>query len=132
MRERVAVIGAGPAGLWTAHHLRGLGVTNTVIFERQTKLMQRCRGCMLCIMRTTITLDDPLGLALKERARREGVSLSALIARLLRDAATQQPTRPNEPPLSLVTVGGAPSPHVDLDRTSELLTADDEATFRVR
>ena len=86
----------------------------------------------MCIMRTTITLDDPLCEALKARARHEGLSLSALIARLLRDAATQQPAPPDEPPLSLVTVGGPPNPNIDLDRTSELLAADDEAAFRVR
>ncbi len=76
-------------------------------------------------MRTTISLDDHLGQELKRRAKSEGVSLSALIAAMLRDAATRQPTEAAEPPLKLVTVGGPPVAGVNLDRTSELLTADD-------
>ncbi len=81
---------------------------------------------MLCIVRTTISLDDRLGERLKARARAEGVSLSALIGRLLREAATRRPPEAPELPLVLVTVGGPPLPGLDLDRTSELLLLDDE------
>ena len=81
---------------------------------------------MLCIMRTTISLDENLGNELKERVQAEGVSLSALIAELLRKATRPERPEDDEPPLELVTVGGAPAAGVNLDRTSELLMADDD------
>ena len=82
-------------------------------------------------MRTTIFLDDDLGKAARRRAREEGLSLSALVARALRSLVTERPQSRAGPPFRLVTVGGeGPQPGVDLDRTSELLVAEDEAEFR--
>lgn len=79
-------------------------------------------------MRTTILLDDRLGQA--ARARRGGVSFSALVSRALEAHVAVQPHKAEAPPFRLVTVGGGgPRPGIDLDRTSALLTADDEAAF---
>jgi hypothetical protein len=84
-------------------------------------------------MRTTISLDDNLGLAARRRAREEGVSLSALVARALAHLLTDRSRERQAPPFRLVTVGGAGlRPGVDLDRTSELLVQEDEARFAER
>ena len=62
-----------------------------------------------------------------------GESLSAFIARSLRDALTREETPPESPPFRLVTVGGdGPVPGVDLDRTSSLLEEDDIDLFGAR
>jgi Arc/MetJ family transcription regulator len=80
-------------------------------------------------MRTTISLDDNLGKAARRRARQEGLSLSALVARALRTLLTDRGARTEGEPFRLVTVGGGgPLPGVDLDRTSALVVAEDEAS----
>lgn len=81
-------------------------------------------------MRTTISLDDDLGEAARRRARREGLSLSALVARALRTLLAERSQRRDAPPFRLVTVGGGgPRAGIDLDRTSDLLVAEDEASY---
>ena len=81
-------------------------------------------------MRTTISLDDSLGKAARRRAREQGLSLSALVAQALRDILTDKGPRTASPPFRLVTVrGGGPQPGIDLDRTSALIVADDEAAY---
>ncbi|MEM9304738.1 MAG: CopG family transcriptional regulator [Pseudomonadota bacterium] len=45
-------------------------------------------------MRTTLNLDDDLVLALKDRARREKVSLGEVVSRLLRDALSGKTGQP--------------------------------------
>lgn len=82
-------------------------------------------------MRTTISLPDELGDRARRHARREGLSLSSLVARAL-GRLLSEPTarRPAVPKFRLVTVGGpGPAPGVDLDRTSALLVAEDEITL---
>ena len=84
-------------------------------------------------MRTTISLDDQLARLVKEKAGAEGLSLSAFIARALRDVLTRAEDEPEAPPFRLVTVGkGEAPPEVDLDRTSALLAAEDEARYGPR
>lgn len=81
---------------------------------------------MNCIMRTTVSLDDRLGEAVKAAAAREGLSLSAFVARVLRDALIKSERPPEPKPFRLITAGGdGPAPGVNLDRTNELLTEDD-------
>jgi hypothetical protein len=82
-------------------------------------------------MRTTISLPDELGERARRRARREGLSLSAFVARSLSRALTEVPARAQAaPPFRLVTVGGeGPAPGIDLDRTSALLVAEDEMAY---
>lgn len=80
-------------------------------------------------MRTTISLDDGLGSLARRQARQEGLSLSAFIARALRNHLASRPPEA-APPFRLVTVKGeGPQPGVDLDHSSELLLADDETAF---
>lgn len=80
-------------------------------------------------MRTTISIDDRLGERVKRRAAREGLSVSAFIARVL-DDALKRPEPKAVPDFRLVVVGeGGVYPGVDLDRPGELLVADDEAAY---
>jgi len=80
-------------------------------------------------MRTTISLDDRLAERVKRGAAREGLSVSAFIARTLDDALKRPNVQP-APPFRLVTVGGeGPQPGVDLDRPNALVAADDEEAF---
>ena len=81
-------------------------------------------------MRTTIIVDDRLGAAARARARSEGTSLSALVTRALEEHLKRQREPEEAPPFRLVTVGGGgPRPGIDLDRSSELLVAEDEAEY---
>jgi hypothetical protein len=84
-------------------------------------------------MRTTISLDDRLGEAARRRAADEGLSLSAFIARALAEAMARSEAPVAAPPFRLVTVGGGgPRAGIDLDRTSDILVAEDEETYRKR
>ncbi|HKC23773.1 MAG TPA: hypothetical protein VKF32_03475 [Thermoanaerobaculia bacterium] len=81
-------------------------------------------------MRTTISLDDDLGEAARRRAREEGLSLSAFVARALRGSLSERRARASAPRFRLVTAGGGgPRPGLDLDRTSELEALADEAAY---
>ena len=84
---------------------------------------------MLCIMRTTISLDDQLAKQVQQQAAARRMSVSAFIARTLDDALKR--TEPKDPPpFRLVTVRGSrPRPGVDLDRPRTLDAEDDEARF---
>ena len=81
---------------------------------------------MLCIMRTTISLDDRLAARVRRAAAVRGVSVSAFIADTLTDALTR--TRAAAPkPFRLVSVGGGGArPGIDLDRPRALDVDDDE------
>lgn len=95
--------------------------------------MKWCSHGMLCIMRTTISLDDRLAEKVRARAAAQGKSVSAFIAGLL-DDALKKPAPPAErPPFRLVTVGGeGVASGIDLDRPRTLETMDDEASWSVR
>ena len=84
---------------------------------------------MLCIMRTTISLDDQLAARVRRAAAARAVSVSAFIARTLNDALTRsEPAVPK--PFRLVSVGGGgPRPGIDLDRPRALDVDDDERSF---
>ena len=84
---------------------------------------------MLCIMRTTISLDDRLAARVRRAAAVRGVSVSAFIADTLTDALTR--TRAAAPkPFRLVSVGGGGTrPGIDLDRPRALDVDDDERRF---
>lgn len=80
-------------------------------------------------MRTTISLDDRLAEAVREKAAEAGQSVSAYIAGILDDAVKRQEP-PEEKPFRLVTVsGGGVRASVDLDRPRELEVAEDEAAW---
>jgi len=77
-------------------------------------------------MRTTINLDEALLEAAKRRAAERGVSLSRFVQDAVRSALMTAPAR-EAPPFELITFrGSGVKPGSDLDKTSELLAAEDE------
>lgn len=81
-------------------------------------------------MRTTISLDDRIFEAVKQRAAAEGRSVSAFIAAVLDDAIKRAPVIEEQRPFRLGAVGGGgPRPGVDLDRPRELMVAEDEERY---
>ena len=84
---------------------------------------------MLCIMRTTISLDDQLAKQVRREAEASGLSVSAFIAKILSDAIKRR-NPPEAPTFRLVTVKGVhPRPGVDLDSPRALDAQDDEGRF---
>jgi predicted DNA binding CopG/RHH family protein len=83
-------------------------------------------------MRTTISLNDRLAEQVRRRAAKEGLSVSAFIAKTLDDAMKRQPA-PEMPPFRLITVKGEGAhPDIDLDRPRSLEVQEDEAVFSRR
>jgi Ribbon-helix-helix protein, copG family len=81
------------------------------------------------VVRTSISIDDRLAEQVRRRAREEGVSVSAWIARVLDDRLKRRVEEP-APPFRLITVGGGgPRPGIDLDRPREILVAEDETRY---
>ena len=84
---------------------------------------------MMCIMRTTISMEDRLAEEVRREATTRGLSVSAFIARIV-DDALKRPEPTHVKPFRLITVGGeGPRAGVDLDRPRELETRDDEARY---
>ena len=84
---------------------------------------------MLCIMRTTISLNDQLARQVRREAEERGLSVSAFIARTL-DDALKRVEPPSQPPFKLITVrSGRPRRGVDLDRPRSVDVAEDEIHF---
>jgi hypothetical protein len=80
-------------------------------------------------MRTTIDLTEPLLESAKQEAARRGVTLSALVQDAVRGHLARRPVR-GSGKFELHTVRGRlVRPDLDLDRTSALITLDDEAAF---
>jgi hypothetical protein len=80
-------------------------------------------------MRTTILLDDQLAERLRAHARREGKSFSAFLADAGRKAL-ESSNRVSGEPFQLITFrGDGPKDDMDLDRTSALLAAEDQAAY---
>ncbi|MFO8073525.1 MAG: antitoxin [Polyangia bacterium] len=80
-------------------------------------------------MRTTLTIDDELLSRAKRAARERRVTLGRLVEDALRASLTVR--RGSEvPPFEPVTFGGdGARPGIDLDKTSQLLAAEDEARY---
>ncbi len=80
-------------------------------------------------MRTTILLDDELGARLRAQARKEGKSFSAFLADAGRKALESE-TKKGVEPFQLITFRGeGPMKGIDLDKTGELLAAEDHSTY---
>ena len=91
--------------------------------------MRWCVPVMLCIMRTTISLDERLAARVRRAAAVRGVSVSAFIADTLTDALIRTEP-PAQKPFRLVSVGGGgPRPGIDLDRPRALDVDGDERRF---
>ncbi|MXW63126.1 MAG: ribbon-helix-helix protein, CopG family [Acidimicrobiaceae bacterium] len=84
---------------------------------------------MLCIMRTTISLNERLAKQVRREAEARGISMSAFIASILDDALKRR--EPSEqPPFNLVTVSGVkPVGGVDLDQPRALDAHEDQSRF---
>ena len=81
-------------------------------------------------MRTTISIQDPLLETAKQCASRRSITLSELIEDALRAHLSAPPSGQARHPFRLITVKGELVNHdVDLDRTSALIAADDEARY---
>jgi Bacterial antitoxin of type II TA system, VapB len=73
-------------------------------------------------MRTTIRLDDHLLTEAKERAARQGLTLTAVIEQALRESFGRRQEQPPRHPVKLPTWGhGGLRPGVDLDDSASLL-----------
>ena len=83
-------------------------------------------------MRTTIIIPDELGERLRNQARREGKSFSAFLAEAGRKALESRTTAHAEPFRLITFRGDGPTQGVDLDRTNELLAAEDERLYGER
>ncbi len=80
-------------------------------------------------MRTTILLDDQLGERLRARARQEGKSFSAFLADAGRKAL-ETPAQESVPSFELITFRGEGTfDGIDLDKTNQLLAAEDTAVY---
>lgn len=81
-------------------------------------------------MRTTISIDDQLGKEARRRAAAAGKSFSALVAQSLREFLRREQSKEDPPPFELITAGGGGTyPGIDLDRTSDLLAAEDRERY---
>jgi hypothetical protein len=81
-------------------------------------------------MRTTITIDEDLLGELKERAAREGTTVSRLIEPSVRYAARPHAGGDAGQPFELVTFGkGGRFTSLDADRGSVLIEQDDVAHY---
>ena len=80
------------------------------------------------LVRTTIELPEPLLYNAKRRAANRGVTLSAIVEDALRHYLAARPSK-SVAPFKLHTVRGRLRPFLDLDRTSALLTLDDESDY---
>lgn len=84
---------------------------------------------MLCIVQTTISLDDQLARRVRREAAARGLTVSAFIAQTLDDALKRREPTP-APPFQLVTVRGSrPRRGVDLDRPRSLDVHDDQGRY---
>jgi hypothetical protein len=80
-------------------------------------------------MRTTIDLPEPLLKNAKRRASERGVTLSVILEDALRTHLAARPAK-RAGSFKLHTVGGGlVRADINLDRTSELIVTDDEASF---
>ena len=80
-------------------------------------------------MRTTVDLPEPLLHGAKELATELSATLSAVVEDALRLYLSRKATGPVAPFRLHAVRGRLVQPDLDLDRTSALVAADDEAAF---
>jgi len=81
-------------------------------------------------MKTTIFLDDRLGQTFKEEAKRRGMSLSRFLAESGRHYLARSGAKAKRPFRLITYQGDGPLEGVRLDKTSELLAAEDLERYR--
>jgi hypothetical protein len=82
-------------------------------------------------VKTTLNLDDDLMRAAKDRARRRGVTLTALVAQALRRELAEDGA-PTEFRINLPVTRGARPPTVDVDSNAALEEYLDQTSYDVR
>jgi hypothetical protein len=88
---------------------------------------------MICIMRTTISLDDRLLTQLKRRASESGTSVSKLVEQAVRLLIRTPRSPAAAETFELVTFGaGGRFSRRSIDKTGPLLEADDLERFAPR
>lgn len=80
-------------------------------------------------MRTTVNIPEPLLHNARKRASERGVTLSVVVEDALRMNLAQDRIEPEDRFQSHTVRGRLVQPDLDLDRTSAMLTADDETVF---
>ena len=84
--------------------------------DRAKDVLKVCNSVMLCITRTTISLEDQLASQVRREAVARGMSVSAFIAATLSDALKRR-EQAEQRPFELLTASGVrPLPTVGLDR----------------
>jgi hypothetical protein len=84
-------------------------------------------------MRTTISLPDPLLENAKLKAAERGITLSELVSEAVVCHLNARTDRPNATStFRLITVPGKTLPGVDLNRTSEIIDAEDVDVYKSR
>jgi hypothetical protein len=90
-----------------------------------------CCDAMVSIMRSTVRIDDDLMMELKERARRENVSQTRMLNRLLREGIKASRGGRAKKSLYQETTVAMGTPRVDLDKALALAADfDDEEMLR--
>jgi Ribbon-helix-helix protein, copG family len=80
-------------------------------------------------MRTTVDIPEPLLKNAKRRAAQRGVTVSVVLEDALRQHLAAKPNVA-APPFKLITFRSElVDPDINLDRTSELITRDDEEEY---
>ena len=97
--------------------------------DRAKDVMNVCSSVMLCIMRTTISLEDQLASQVRREAAARGMSVSAFIAATLSDALKRREPAEQRPFELLTASGVRPLPTVNLDRPRAIETDDDAALY---
>lgn len=80
---------------------------------------------MMCIMRTTVAIDDELLAAARQRARSRGVTLGRVIEAALRRELSSGEPRGSAPAVPVFEGGTGPRPGIDLTSNRNLAEALD-------
>ncbi len=86
---------------------------------------------MITKMRTTITFDDRLFHEARQQAAREGLTLSALVDRAVRQSLREQPAS-DAPAFRMVTWDGGEARSVSPQEMKEFLAQEDFASLKRR
>jgi hypothetical protein len=94
-------------------------------------IMERCRSHHVCyeLVRTTVSLSEPLLRTARRRAAERGVTLSEFVEDAVRFQLARKPSSAAAPFRLHTVKGKLVQPELDLDRTSTLEILDNELKF---